>query len=89
MSGEDPMPRGNKAWAPLMRKRIEASQVANRLMDHVDNDGDLLTTSQVTAAIALLRKVMPDLKATEITGADGKDLFNNIERTVVNANAKD
>lgn len=42
-----------------------------------------MSASQVTAALGLLKKTIPDLKATEITGVDGKELFP----TQVNVNA--
>ena len=84
------MAKGNKAWVPLMRQRIEASQVADRLINHVTtNPGletyetDLMQPTQVTAALGLLKKVMPDLKALEVTGADGVPLFDRIEREIV------
>lgn len=63
------MPRSGKAWAPEMRKRIQervdAGQIAERLVDHILSDGDLMTTSQIAAANILLKKVIPDLKALE------------------------
>ena len=33
----------------------------NRLLDHVFTDGGILEKSQVTAALGLLKKVLPDL----------------------------
>ena len=39
--------------------------------------------------MALLRKVLPDLKATELTGADGGQLFSAVAREIVDAKAKD
>jgi hypothetical protein len=87
------MPRSGKAWVPEMRKRfqdrLEAGKVAERLFDHILNeDGDLMTPSQVNAAKIVLGKVLPDLKATEITGAEGRDLFSSIKREIVDR-AKD
>jgi hypothetical protein len=53
------------------RKRIQASQLVNRLhniaMGKVEADA-----TQVRAAQALLNKVLPDLKAVEI-GGGGED----------------
>lgn len=45
------------------RQRIRASMLVKRLEDHVDGKVDLAAT-QVTAALGLLRKSLPDLQAT-------------------------
>jgi len=49
------------------REAIKTSMILNRLTDHVDNKVELSAT-QVTAALGLLRKTLPDLKATEHSG---------------------
>ena len=68
-----------------VRAKIQASQLVNRL--HKIACGEVEADStQVSAAKTLLNKVLPDLKATEHTGADGKDLFPSaIEFQVVKA----
>ena len=54
------------------RKKIQAAQLINRLTSHVmSEDGDVMTTSQVNAALGLLKKILPDLKATEHSGEIG------------------
>lgn len=50
------------------RKKIQASQLINRLTNHAVSDEEIMTASQVNAALGLLKKVLPDLKATEISG---------------------
>lgn len=51
----------------LTRKKIQASQIINRLNKHVlSEDGDLMSTSQVKAAQVLLNKVIPDLKTIDM-----------------------
>jgi hypothetical protein len=50
------------------RKKIQATQLINRLMDHVMADEPVLDASQVNAAKSLLNKVLPDLKAVEVSG---------------------
>jgi hypothetical protein len=42
------------------RTKIANSKILNRLIDHVEGNCDL-TSTQVTAALGLLRKVMPDM----------------------------
>lgn len=46
------------------RVKIQNSNILNALIEHVQGDRDMSAT-QVTAGIALLRKVMPDLSAAE------------------------
>lgn len=56
------------------RAKIQAAQLINRLTNHVL--GKLrkpMEASQVTAALGLLKKALPDLSATNIQG----DIFNH------------
>lgn len=56
-------------WHPdEVKKRIQASQLINRLMQHALSDEPIMDNSQVNAAIRLLNKVLPDLKAIEHSG---------------------
>ncbi len=51
------------------RAKIKTTWLIKRLTDHIaSDDGDIMTQSQVNAAIALLKKTLPDQKATEISG---------------------
>lgn len=49
------------------RSRIQAAQIINRLMGHINGAVDLSAT-QVSAALGLLRKVLPDLAAVAHSG---------------------
>ena len=49
------------------RAKIQTSQLVNRLTDHVLGEVELSAT-QVTAALGLLRKTLPDLAAVEHSG---------------------
>lgn len=49
------------------RNKIRTTQLINRLTDHVDGKVKMGPT-QVTAALGLLRKTLPDLTATELSG---------------------
>lgn len=49
------------------RSKIQSSQLVNALMNHVLGENDM-TTTQVSAALGLLRKTLPDLSMTELTG---------------------
>jgi len=45
------------------RKKIQASQLINRLTNHALADEEIMTTSQVNAAKVLLGKILPDLNS--------------------------
>ena len=55
-----------------VRKKIQASQLINRLTKHALSNIPIMDASQVTAATKLLGKVVPDLKAVEHSG-QGED----------------
>lgn len=50
-----------------VRERIRNSRIVNKLMEHVLDDEIKLTSSQVTCGLGLLKKVIPDLSAQDIT----------------------
>lgn len=49
------------------REKIRTSQLINRLQSFVDGKCEM-APHQVTAALGLLKKTLPDLSATELTG---------------------
>lgn len=51
-----------------VKEKIKTSQLINRLQDHANSDQPLLDASQVNAIKILLGKVVPDLKAVELSG---------------------
>jgi hypothetical protein len=53
-------------WEKATRQKIQTSMIANRLIDYV-NGKIKLEPAQVTAALGLMRKVLPDLVAAEVT----------------------
>jgi len=67
--------RLNKRHQECIREKIRGSQLVNRLESHIlpDDEGNTveMTPTQVNAALGLLKKVVPDLKASEISGPDG------------------
>lgn len=57
------------------RAKIKTSMLINRLSDFASGrHGVEMSRSQVTAAIALLRKTLPDLSSTDIGTADGQPM---------------
>ncbi len=69
------------------RVKIQNSNILNALIEHVEGVRDMSAT-QVSAGIALLRKVMPDLASTTIegTGEDG-EIVHKIVREIVRSPA--
>ncbi len=59
------------------RKRIQTTMIVKRLTDHIlaKDDQDLMTQSQVSAALGLIKKTLPDMKMHEHSGVDGADLI--------------
>lgn len=56
-------------WHPdEVRQKIQASQLINRLTKHALSKEPIMDASQVNAAVKLLGKVVPDLKAVEHSG---------------------
>lgn len=56
--------RLNPRHQDMVREKIRASQLINRLMDHALGEVDMSAT-QVRAAEALLKKCLPDLKSSD------------------------
>lgn len=54
--------------AESIRRRIKAEQLTDRLQNHALGK-TAMSPSQITAAIALIRKVSPDLKSIDITSS--------------------
>jgi hypothetical protein len=56
-------------------------------IEDLDNEMDSIAVQRmqigIQTRIKLLGKLVPDVKATELTGTDGKDLFTNIKREIV------
>lgn len=50
------------------RQKIKAAQIINRLQDHILAPEPIMDPSQVNAAKVLLSKILPDLKAVDLSG---------------------
>ena len=70
------------------RTKIANSQILNRLIGHVEGRVDM-SSSQVTAGIALLKKVMPDLTENTHKGDEESPILHLIERRIVSRNTGD
>jgi len=76
------------AYAESVRARIRAGGIAKRLEGHVLGRVEM-SASQVTAALGLLKKVVPDQQHTEISGPEGGPIqtVSKIERLIVEGTA--
>lgn len=63
-----------------VKQKIQASQLINRLQEHVFSNEPTMDGTQVNAALRLLGKVVPDLKAVEHTGTgeNGEIIFKTV-----------
>ena len=64
--------RLNPRHQTMVREKIRAAQLVKALEEHVLEDRKM-SASAVTAALGLLKKCVPDLSATELTGAPDED----------------
>lgn len=65
------MARGRKPGFQMgnhHRDKIKNSNILNALIEHVEGDREMSST-QVTAGLGLLRKVMPDMTENMLKGA--------------------
>lgn len=70
-------PRGRQPgfrMSDAHRVKIQNSNVLNALVEHVEGKREMSST-QVTAGVALLKKVLPDLAQTDVTSGGDKIEF--------------
>ncbi len=71
------------AYAEAVRARIRAGGIVKRLEDHVLGKVEM-TATQVSAALGLLRKAVPDLASVEHSGVGGGPIeFTNVDKLEV------
>jgi len=72
------------------RVKIKNSNILNALIEHVQGERDMSAT-QVSAGLGLLKKVMPDLAATQISGDEDNpvSILHRIERVIVSPSNQD
>lgn len=64
--------RLNPRHQTMVREKIRAANLIKALEEHVF-EGRVMAPSAVTAALGLLKKCVPDLSATELTGAPDEE----------------
>lgn len=70
--------RLNPRHQSMVREKIRASQLVNALENHVLKNKKM-ESSQVTAALGLLKKCVPDLSSTELTGEGGGPIKHDVK----------
>lgn len=66
-----------------VKKKIQTSQLINRLQENALSDVETMTAGQIASANSLLDRVVPKLKAVEHSGAgeNGEIVFRTIYET--------
>lgn len=77
----------NKLHQDDVRKKIQASQLLNRLTDHAFGEVEL-SQSQIKAIEILLRKSLPDLSSITISGDADNPLQHNLTVNFVKPDGK-
>lgn len=68
------------------RTKIANSKVLNRLIDFAEGKEDVdMAPHQVTAALGLLKKCLPDLTHNQHGGDENNPIIHKIERRIVRA----
>jgi len=76
---------------PKTIEKIRCSQLINHLVKHALGENEM-QSSQVTAALGLIKKVIPDLAATqlEVSGENGGPIqFQKVAIELVDSESKD
>lgn len=76
--------RLNPAHDERTRAKIQTSQLVNRLFSHANGDVEM-TATQVRAAEVLLKKTLPDLQATTMTGTIATSTMTKEQRDAIAA----
>lgn len=66
------------------RGKIAQSNILKSLIEHVEGKREMSST-QVTAGLGLLKKVLPDLTYNQHGGDEDHPIVARIERAIVNA----
>lgn len=64
--------------SPEHRIKIQNSNILNALIEHV-TEGREMSATQVSAGLGLLRKVMPDLASTQLSGDPENPVHHKVE----------
>lgn len=79
------MPKGRKpafVMPEAHRVKIQNSNILNYLIKHAEGDREM-SQSQVTAALGLLKKALPDLSTMTLEGGENPIQIAKVQRTIV------
>lgn len=69
-----------------VKKKIQVSQLINRLQANALSDEEFLTPGQISSINSLLDRSVPKLKSVEVKGAgENGEIVHKIERVIVKA----
>lgn len=68
----------SQPWDESVREKIRTSMLVNRVIDHAFGKVEM-TTDQARSAYKLIDKVLPDLKALELSGGTNNTLTINVD----------
>lgn len=71
----------------MVREKIRATLLVKKLEDHVLGSQELAAT-QVTAALGLLKKCVPDLARSEVTGEGGGPVKHAVSVSFVGSDTR-
>jgi len=78
--------RINKTHDDKTKRLMQATQLVNRLFNHANGEIEM-SASQVQAAKIVIGKMIPDLKAIEISGNTDKPLQSLVRVEFIGINA--
>ena len=84
LQGIEMAARINPKHDEATRQKIQTSQLINRLQSFINGEVKM-ETAQVTAALGLLKKSLPDLAAVQHSGDDGGPIKMVIEWNKTNS----
>lgn len=66
-----------------VKKKIQVSQLINRLQENALSEQETMTKGQIASANSLLDRVMPKLKAVEHSGAEDDGSIGITFKTII------
>lgn len=67
----------SQPWDESVREKIRTSMLVNRVLDHAFGKNEM-TPDQARSAYKLIDKILPDLKAMELSGGTDNTLTVNV-----------
>lgn len=81
--------RKQRSHPDIVRKRIQTSQLINRLQNNAFSERPIMDASQVQCARILLNKTLPDLQSVELSGNANKPIIAEVRQVIVDPEHSD